>query len=560
MDQPQVMSKILIFVFLLIFTDSSVSELPTLYEYFTKDGIITGLSDNHTYFTLNNKNITIFSGALHYFRVPKLYWRDRLKKYRAAGLIAVETYVPWNLHEYQNGRFDFGSEGSDFEEFLNIVDFLTLAKEEDLFVILRPGPFIDSEWDFGGLPSWLLRYEGIKVRTSDSVYIKFVERYFKKLLELIKPLQFTKGGPIIALQIENEYGNTNDHIHPVDINYLKILKRILRKNGIVELLFTSDTPSNGFSGTIPGVLATANFQTQPIKELSLLKKFQPNKPLMVMEYWTGWFDHWTDKHHTRSAEEFGIVLEKILSYNASVNFYMFHGGTNWGFMNGAELKNKSVSEIDNKGFQPIVTTYDYDEPLSEAGDYTDKYFKVKELISTYNTLKIKQPSMPELHRRIKYPQVEIIGELSLEDIINKSFHLNIDNLLSMELLPINNNSGQSHGYIIYRKSNVYIPSNSTLQIEGRVCDTVLVLINGILKNKILDSKEDLINFGFWKMKDSFLHLGPESYHNVTLDIIVENWGRVNYGFLEQFNQFKGLWQGNVTINKKNVHFNEIIPL
>uniref|UniRef100_A0A6P7GJL7 Beta-galactosidase n=1 Tax=Diabrotica virgifera virgifera TaxID=50390 RepID=A0A6P7GJL7_DIAVI len=534
--------------------------LPTLYQYYTEGGIKAGLSDTQSYFTLNHKNITIFSGSLHYFRVPKVYWRDRLRKYRAAGLIAIQTYVPWNLHEYRENVFDFGSGGSDFEEFLNIVEFLKLAKEEDLFVILRPGPFIDSEWEFGGLPSWLLRYKGIKVRTSNKLYLHFVNVYFQKLIEYITPLQFTKGGPIIAIQIENEYGNTNDGIHPVDINYLITLKNILRQYGIVELLFTSDTPSAGFTGTVPGVLATANFQNNPIFELNILKQFQPNKPLMVTEYWTGWFDRWTEKHQTRSVEDYGRVLDKILSCQASVNLYMFHGGTSWGFMSGAELKNKSVKEIDNKGFDPIVTTYDYNAPISEAGDYADKYFKTIELITKYDKLKIKKPSVPNLQQRIIYPEINIIGEISMNEMLKQIPSVYVDTLLPMELLPINNGSGQSYGYIIYKKSHIDIPERSILKIFGRVCDTVLVLVNGELQNKILESKDDLNEFGFWRKKDSALTLGDNFIRNATLELIVENWGRVNYGYLEQFNQFKGLWQGNVTLNDRLIKFDTIFPL
>lgn len=325
----------------------SAQTLPSLYEYFTtENGIQAGLSDEQEHFTLNSKNITIYSGALHYFRVPEPYWRDRLRKYRAAGLNTVETYVPWNLHEPEEGVFDFGDGVSDFKDFLDIVKFINLAKEEDLFVILRPGPYICAEWEFGGLPSWLLRYEGLKIRTNDVLYIKFVERYFKRLFELVGPLQFTKGGAIIAIQIENEYGNTKEDGKEVDTGYLETLKSLFIENGLVELFFTSDTPSSGFSGTIPGVLATANFQEQPEKELKLLKDFQPFKPLLVMEYWTGWFDHWAEKHHTRTAQQFGEVLETILKLEASVNMYMFHGGTNWGFLNGGNIKGTAS---DNEG-------------------------------------------------------------------------------------------------------------------------------------------------------------------------------------------------------------------
>ncbi|KAJ8965798.1 hypothetical protein NQ314_003896 [Rhamnusium bicolor] len=529
-------------VLFVVMAESSSAVLPSLYEYYTSGGIKTGLDDNQTYFKLNNKQITIYSGALHYFRVPQAYWRDRLRKLRAAGLNAVETYVPWNLHEPQEGVFDFGSGGT---------------KEEDLFVLLRPGPYICSEWEFGGLPSWLLRYEGIKIRTSDKQYMGFVENYFKKLLELVAPLQFTKGGAIIAIQIENEYGGTKDGDNPVDTGYLQQIKELLTGNGIVELLYTSDTPSNGFSGTLPGVLATANFQDQPIFELSILKIFQPNKPLMVMEYWTGWFDHWTEKHHTRSAAAFGLVLEEILFFNGSVNMYMFHGGTNWGFLNGANIKGLFS---DNEGYQPDVTSYDYDAPLSEAGDYTDKYQKVKEIIAKHNTLEIRQPPMPELIKRVAYPTVNVTGELSLDELLKQSEVLNSEKLLPMELLNINNNSGQSYGYIVYKKSNIDIPKNSILKIEGRVCDTVLALVNGQLKSKVLKTQEDLDGFGYWKLKDSTLNLGPDEYKSATLELVVENWGRVNYGKLYQFKQHKGLWQGNVLLNDDILSNWQIIPL
>ncbi|KAJ8940318.1 hypothetical protein NQ318_014392, partial [Aromia moschata] len=521
----------------------SSTVLPSLYEYYTAGGIGAGLSDDGLNFKLNNKTITIYSGALHYFRVPGEYWRDRLRKLRAAGLNAVETYVPWNLHEPTDGAYDFGRGGSDFEDFLDIVKFITIAKQEDLFVILRPGPYICAEWEFGGLPSWLLRSDGMKVRTSDEIYINFVERYFKKLLELVAPLQFTKGGAIIAVQIENEYGNTKDGDNPIDTAYLQKLKDILVENGMVELFFTSDTPSNGFSGTLPGVLATANFQEEPVFELSLLKQFQPNKPLMVMEYWTGWFDHWAEKHHTRTAQQFGKVLEEILNFNGSVNMYMFHGGSNWGFLNGANIKGLFT---DNEGYQPDISSYDYDAPLSEA--------------ASHDAIKVRQPALPKLVERVAYPTVSIIGELAIKDLAEQIEVFSSNKPISMEMLPINNNSGQSYGYLIYRKSNVDITENAVLKIEGRVCDTVLVLINGELVSKILKEQGDLDGFGYWRLKDSTLNLGPQGYKGATLELLVENWGRVNYGKLYQFKQHKGLWQGDILINDVILSNWQVIPL
>ncbi|EEZ99315.1 beta-galactosidase-like protein [Tribolium castaneum] len=520
---------------------------PTLYEYYTSSGISDGLSTKQTNFTLNNKPLTIFSGALHYFRVPQQYWRDRLRKIRAAGLNTVETYVPWNLHEPQIGIYDFGQGGSDFSEFLYLEKFLKLAQEEDLLAIVRPGPYICAEWDFGGLPSWLLR-ENVKVRTSEPKFMSHVTRFFTRLLPILAALQFTKGGPIVAFQVENEYGNTKNN----DTEYLTNLKVLFEENGIRELLFTSDTPSNGFSGTLPGILATANFQDDARNELALLRKYQPDKPLMVMEYWTGWFDHWTEKHHQRSSQAFGAVLDEILSENSSVNMYMFHGGTNWGFLNGANIKDLTT---DNSAYQPDTTSYDYDAPLSEAGDYTDKYHKVKELVKKYNTVVTKVPEMPELIKRSVYTPVQLTEMLTLDDLIQQSANkFTSDVLKPMEMI------GQSYGYINYRQRNLHITPNSTLKIEGHVCDTVLVLINGQLKSKIPKNQSDLNNFGFWRHKDSTLDLGPIEYKNATVDLLVENFGRSNYGKLNQFNQFKGLWQGNVLLNDAVLHNWEITPL
>ncbi|CAH1981048.1 unnamed protein product [Acanthoscelides obtectus] len=361
------------------------SELPTLYEHYTAGGIHTGLNSDKPYFTLNDKNISIYSGAIHYFRVPKEYWRDRLRKLRAAGLNTVETYVPWNLHEPQPDTFDFGQGGSDWEHLLDVREFLTIAKEEDLFAIVRPGPYICSEWEFGGLPSWLLREPNIRFRTSDGTFMKYVSRYFSVLLPILAMLQFTRGGPIIAFQVENEYASTYlPGIFLPDKKYLRQLRQLMIDHGIKEQLMTSDAAMYGTIGSLPGlVLQTANFAGNPENEFSQLKTFQPARPIMAMEYWTGWFDHWSEQHHLRNDSDFRDNLERILRYPASVNMYMFIGGTSFGFMNGANLDN---GLSDNSGYQPDTTSYDYDPPLAENGDYTIKYVMVKELLKKYNPI------------------------------------------------------------------------------------------------------------------------------------------------------------------------------
>ncbi|KAH0807700.1 hypothetical protein GEV33_015090 [Tenebrio molitor] len=182
------------------------ADLPTLYEYYTEGGINSGLSVDQSYFTLNGKNISIYSGAMHYFRIPPELWQDRLRKLRAAGLNTVETYVAWNIHEPQDGVFDFGDGGTDLGAWADLAGFIKLAQQEDLLVIVRPGPYIGADLDFGGFPSWLLKNDGIEVRTNDATFMSYVQRYFDQLLPILSELQFTKGGPIIMVQVENELG------------------------------------------------------------------------------------------------------------------------------------------------------------------------------------------------------------------------------------------------------------------------------------------------------------------------------------------------------------------
>ncbi|KAK5649400.1 hypothetical protein RI129_000429 [Pyrocoelia pectoralis] len=485
-----------------------MSILPTLYEYYTNGGIVAGLSSNQNYFTLNNKNITLYSGSMNYFRIPEAYWRDRLRKMRAAGLNTVDTYIPWNLHEFEMNHFDF-----------DLQAFLRIAQEEDLLAIVRPGPYISAEWDFGGLPSWLLRDKEFNPRTSNSSFMKHVTRYFNILLPLLAALQFTFGGPIIAFQLDNEVGAMRFWpFSDIDPTYLEGLHKLY-------ILFQ-----------------TANFADFSDLHLNRLKQLQPNKPAMVMEYWTGWFDNWSGVHSTRTSAHFKTVLNRILKYPASVNMYMFHGGTNYGFLNGANI-------------------YDYDAPLTEAGDYTDKYYIAKDLISKYNAVVLKTPEMPKIMPKVAYPKIKMTHQLKflqIEERLTEKF--NYSSPVSMEMLPINNGSGQSYGYIIYQKKGLHIPAYSELKISGYVWDTVMVVIDGELISKPLFSKHDLNTFGYWRVRDGKLNLGSRNRFNATLQLIVENFGRNNFGFIPQFRQFKGLWQGDIYLNSEKVLNWETVPL
>lgn len=305
-------------------------------------------------FCLDGKPFRLIAGAIHYFRVPRAYWEDRLRKLRACGFNAVETYVAWNVHQPREDVFDFSG-------MLDVEAFLETALRLGLYAIVRPSPYICAEWEFGGLPWWLLGKPGIRLRCMNDAYMDAVSRYYDELMPRLARLQSTQGGPILAMQVENEYGSYGD-----DKVYLQALADGMRARGIDVPLFTSDGPTDFMltGGTLPGLLKTGNFGSQPGGQFAKLREHQPDGPLMCAEFWNGWFDHWTEQHHTRDPQDAANCLAEILETGASVSAYMFHGGTNFGFMNGA-------NGLDE--YQPTVSSYDDDAPVNECGDLTDKY-------------------------------------------------------------------------------------------------------------------------------------------------------------------------------------------
>ncbi|XP_042862752.1 beta-galactosidase-1-like protein 2 [Penaeus japonicus] len=524
----------------------------SLYEYYAPGGAVSsGLVAEGDAFSLNGREILLLSGAFHYFRVHPARWRDTLRKLRAAGLNAVETYVPWNLHEPRQGEFDFGALGEAMSPFLDVRAFLEMAQEEDLFVIFRPGPYICSEWDFGGMPSYLLRDPTMQVRTYYEGYRTAAGRFWDNLLPNLVDLQYTRGGPIIAVQIENEYGQFGYGDEPRDLLYMEFLRDNLVGNGFGEtLFFTSDTPSQTLDlGALSGVLQTANFQHGGEEELALLKELQPGRPLMVAEFWTGWYDHWLDEaHSTWELSEFAQNLEMILRRNASVNMYMFIGGTNWGFMAGANR------ETAWPYYTPDTTSYDYDCLLTEAGDYTEKYGLAKSIIAKYNPLAgiVDNPEQPALSNKTAYPAVPVAEVLDLPTLLTQIPSLvSNEGPINMELLPINNSSGQSHGYLMYTAHVSLDGPNCTLKIRGHVRDMAQVLLDGRLLTKPYQNAEDVDGFGFWNGRDQELPL-PTTGGVSELRILVENLGRVDYGLPHYFHQKKGLWEGSVLVDGERV--------
>ena len=304
------------------------------------------------------REVPILSGAIHYFRVHPHYWYDRLAKLAACGFNTVETYVPWNLHEPKEGLFHF-------DGFRDLTGFIETADKLGLKVIIRPGPYICTEWEFGGFPAWLNRDRDMRLRCAWPPYLEKVHNWFSVLIPKLLPYLESKGGPVIAMQVENEYGSFGS-----DKEYLTYIRDLLIELGVDCLLCTSDGPAIQLlsGGTLPDLWMTANFGSNPEKYFAVLRQFQPDGPDMCMEYWCGWFDHWGEKHHTRDAADVADVLERMVKNGGSVNMYMFHGGTNFGFWNGANIDNEAA-------YCPTTTSYDYHALLSEAGDIP-RYMKL----------------------------------------------------------------------------------------------------------------------------------------------------------------------------------------
>uniref|UniRef100_A0A4W5PRP5 Beta-galactosidase n=1 Tax=Hucho hucho TaxID=62062 RepID=A0A4W5PRP5_9TELE len=467
-----------------------------------------GLRANSFQFTLEGEPFRILGGSIHYFRVPRAYWEDRLLKMRACGVNTLTTYVPWNLHEPERGVFNF-------QDQLDLKAYISLAAELGLWVILRPGPYICAEWDLGGLPSWLLRDKNMKLRTTYPGFTEAVNSFFDKLIPIIKPLQFEEGGPIIAVQVENEYGS-----YAKDEQYMPFIKEALLSRGINELLLTSDNREGLKCGGVDGVLKTVNLQRLAYGTIQYLAYMQPQKPLLVMEYWSGWFDVWSESHHVFPAEDMLAVVTQILEPGVSINLYMFHGGTSFGFMNGA------VAHLGT--YKPQVGSYDYDAPLSEAGDYTTKYQLLRNLFSQFHSEKL--PEVPSLQARRVYDPVIIQQHLSLwESLQFTEKPLKSEEPVNMENLPVNSNNGQSYGYTLYETT---ISSGGLLNSKKNVKDRALVFVDRHFVG-VLDYKS--VEFAL-----------PDGKGERTLSLLVENCGRVNYGKALD-DQRKGL-VGDIVLN------------
>ncbi|WP_136604494.1 glycoside hydrolase family 35 protein [Paenibacillus dokdonensis] len=452
-------------------------------------------------FMYEGSPLRIFSGSIHYFRVVPEYWRDRLLKLKACGFNTVETYVAWNVHEPEEGNFVFDGLG-------DIEKFIRTAGELDLHVIVRPSPYICAEWEFGGLPAWLLADTSMYLRCFDRAFLDKVDHYFDELLPRLKPLLCTNGGPIIAMQIENEYGSYGN-----DKQYLNYLKDGMISRGMDVLLFTSDGPEDHMlqGGMVEGVLETVNFGSRAQEAFEKLREYQPEGPLMCMEFWNGWFDHWMEEHQSRPADDVAEALDEMLREGASVNFYMFHGGTNFGFYNGANHIQR---------YEPTVTSYDYDTLLSESGDPTPKFYAVREILSRYTEL--PELELPEPIRKKAYGQVNMTEQAGLFSNLEKLAQpIRHASPLPMEKV------GQSYGFILY-STRISGPRKGFELVLQDVRDRALVFADGKYRGTVER----------WNPAAIPLDIPAEG---LKLDVLVENMGRVNYGPLMR--DSKGITEG-----------------
>jgi beta-galactosidase len=449
----------------------------------------TALHYEILFFLLDGKPFQMISGEMHYPRVPKEAWRQRMKMARAMGLNTIGTYVFWNLHEPQKDKFDFTGNN-------DIAAFVKIAQEEGLWVVLRPSPYVCAEWEFGGYPYWLQNEKGLTVRSTETQYLAEYKKYINALGKRLAPLQVNHGGNIIMVQVENEYGS-----YGKDKTYLDINRKMFIEAGFDGLLYTCDPVRDVKDGHLDGLLPAVNGTDKPDEIKNLVRANHDGKgPFYVAEWYPAWFDWWGEKHHTVAAEKYTPGLERVLSAGISINMYMFHGGTTRDFMNGANYN-------DRNPYEPQISSYDYDAPLDEAGNATPKFMEFRKVIEKYLPAGTILPDVPVAKPAIKLPAVNFIQATSLFDILPKA-KLNATPLTFEDL-------NQAYGFVLYR-TDITGATSGLLKIKD-LRDYGIIFINGKRVGE-LDRR---------LKQDSIMITVPEG--KVTLEILVENLGRINFG-------------------------------
>lgn len=470
-----------------------------------------GIFEIRDAFYLNGQPFKILSGAIHYFRIDPDDWYHSLFNLKSLGFNTVETYVPWNAHEPYKGQFDFSGR-------LDIERFIQTAQSLGLYMIVRPSPFICAEWEFGGLPAWLLE-EDMRIRSSDPAFIKAVSQYYDRLLGILTRYQVDQGGPILMMQVENEYGSYGE-----DKTYLRAVRDLMKEKGVTCPLFTSDGPWRATlrAGTLieDDVFVTGNFGSKASYNFAQMQEFFDEHgkkwPLMCMEFWDGWFTRWKEPVIHRDPEELAEAVHEVLELG-SINLYMFHGGTNFGFMNGCSAR----GTLD----LPQVTSYDYGALLNEQGNPTEKYYAIQQMMATY------YPQYPQQEPLIK----ECLPARTLSLTAKTSLFANVHNIAQAEtsLYPKRMEElGQHTGYLLYETDvEMDAPEERLRIIDGRDRAQVYVNDRHLATQYQTEIGKDLLIAG--DEKDS-----------INLKILLENMGRVNYGHkLLADSQRKGIRTG-----------------
>jgi beta-galactosidase len=440
-------------------------------------------------FLLNGKPFRIISGEMHYARIPRAYWRGRFRMAKAMGLNAVTTYVFWNVHEPRPGVYDFSSN-------LDVAEFLREAQQEGLYVILRPGPYACAEWEFGGFPAWLLKDHSTVVRSRDPKFLEPAKRWIDRLGQELAPLQIGNGGPVILVQVENEYGSFGD-----DHAYMQAIHKMFVDAGFTKSqLYTADGADEVPAGSLPDLPVAINFGGNEAgtaqAEFAKLKKLRPNGPFFNSEFWDGWFDHWGGKHGVTNAATEAENLDWMLRQGYSVSLYMFHGGTSFGWMNGANS--------DKSTYEPDVTSYDYDAPLDESGRPTPKYFTFRDTIA--KATGITPLPLPAVVPAAKIPEFHFQEAVSLWKVLPAP--VDSEQVQGMEDLD------QAYGYILYSKQ-LEGPAEGDLVLDD-LHDYAAVFLDG----KLVGSLDRRL-----KQNQLFLKVPAPT---ARLDILVENSGRINF--------------------------------
>ncbi|MEL7978014.1 beta-galactosidase family protein [Isoptericola sp. F-RaC21] len=450
-------------------------------------------------FLLDGRPFQVISGALHYFRVHPDQWADRIRKARLMGLNTIETYVAWNFHAPQPDEFDLTGRR-------DLGRFLDLVAAEGLHAIVRPGPYICAEWDGGGLPAWLFSSTGTvstgstSVRRHDPAFLEAIGSYYAHLLPVVAERQVTRGGPVLMVQVENEYGAYPGVPADERARYLRALVEMTRVHGIDVPLYTCDQADDEHLslGGLPELHKTANFGSRSLERLAVLRRHQPTGPLMCSEFWDGWFDSWGLEHHVTAPETTAADLDDLLGVGASVNLYMFHGGTNLGLTNGAN---------DKGTYLPITTSYDYDAPLSEHGAPTAKFHALRAVIAKHAPVPDEVPVEPA-----PAPELDVVLDRSVPldgvlDLVSGR-----RSRTSSAVPPTMDDLRQWSGFALY---GTRVEADDAVLVADEVRDRALVALDGDPVG-VLD-------------RATHARSVPLPRRAGTLTLLVEDRGRVNYG-------------------------------